>query len=149
MNDEQQYKKINHPMEEVLNIEPGTTLVPYNKQESLLIKHETYDEKDTEIEKQFQDVYDAAMDAFEGHCETTETIDPKYKARNSEVAVQFLNTALNAAKEKASLKHHRDKMTVEEAKASKPGTVNQNLFVGDRNDLLKHLASGNFNENNE
>jgi len=136
-------KTIEHPMETVLDIPQGTTIVEYK--ESLpaeLVKHQEYDEKDVEIEEQFQEVYSKAMDAFDDQQEVTETVEGKYVARNAEVAVQFLNAALNAAKEKSNLKMHKDKLGTATGENGKgPHTVNNNLIV-DRNDLLKAVLEG-------
>ncbi len=137
----QKTKTIEHPMEQILDIEPGTTLVHY--EESLpvpLIEHEEYDEKDNEIEQQFQEVYEKAMDAFDAQSDITDTVEGKYAARNAEVSVQFLNTALAAAKEKSGLKQHKDKLEVSKAEAGKPKAVNNNLIL-DRNELLRLIQS--------
>lgn len=131
---------IEHPMEEVLEIEPGTTVmtrVEHERKELSVV--DSFDEKDIEIEEQFQEVYEAAMDAFEQQSQEAEVIEPKYKARNQEVAVQFLNAALTAARDKSTLKQHKDKLVADRVKAAGPKTLNQNLIVGDRNEILKHL----------
>jgi len=132
---------VEHPMEEILDIEPGTTLVPRVERTTELVSSEHYDEKDQEIEEQVQEIYDAAMGAFETQMEEAELVEGKYKARNGEVAVQFLNAALNAAKEKANLKQHKDKMVIAQNKYQGPNTVNQNLIVADRNEILKRIAN--------
>jgi hypothetical protein len=142
MNDEdlKGYKIIEHPMETVLDLETGTTLIPAVEQRNTeLATVEEYDGKDKEIETQFQEVYDAAMDAYEMQASDTETIEPKYRARNQEVAVQYLNTALNAAREKANLKQFKDKLANDKRIIAGPKTVNQNLIVADRNEILKQL----------
>lgn len=132
-------KAVKHPMEDILNIEPGTTLVEQHHSSTKLVAHEDYDEKDVEIEDQFQEVYDAAFDAFEAQNGEAELVEGKYKARNAEVAANFLSTALNAAKERAEMKKHKDKL-----KSAAPGglggasTVNNNIIV-DRNELLKTI----------
>lgn len=131
-------KTIKHPMEEVFDIEEGTTIVPYTEVSTEMVKAEEYDEKDSEIETQFQDVYDAAMTAFENQEDELDVIDPKYRARTAEVAVQFLNTALNAAKEKANIKQHKDKLGV--TKQQKGSDVVNNNLIVDRNELLKMMA---------
>ena len=105
-----------------------------------LSEYEAAHNKDDEIEGQFQEVYEKAMDAFDEQSTEAELVDGKYKARNAEVAAQYLNTALHAVKEKSNVKQHKDKMVVAKEKAKTPGTVNQNLFV-DRNDLLKALQA--------
>ena len=131
---------IKHPMEEVLDIEEGSTVitrVEHDRQELAVV--ESYDEKDTEIEGQFQEVYVLALDAFETQVQEAELVEAKYKARNQEVAAQFLNTALGAAKEKSTHKQHKDRMMVDTRKAITPKTLNQNVIVADRNEILKTL----------
>ena len=135
------YEEIYHPMEDMLDIEPGTTQVPATIERSTeLVAHEEFDDKDKEIEEQYQEVYDAAMGAFEQQSMDSEVIEPKYRARNQEVAVQFLNAALQAAKEKGGMKQHKDKLNVAKVKANTAGTTNNNLIVADRNEILKHLG---------
>lgn len=134
------FKVIEHPMEQVLGIEGGTTEVPAIPQRSTeLATVDEYDNKDEEIETQFQEVYDLALDAYEQQAADAETVEPKYRARNQEVAVQYLNTALNAAKEKSTLKQFKDKMFNDRKATSGPKTVNNNLIVDDRNNILKAI----------
>jgi len=128
---------VTHPMENVLDIECGTTLVPHQEQHTHIITTETYDVKDEEVENQFQEVYDKAITAFDDQTSSIELIDPRYRSRNQEVAVQYLNTALDAAREKSSLKQHKDKITIAKGKIQGPKTLNQNLIFADRNELLK------------
>lgn len=139
-------KQPEHPLENAFDIEPGSTLFPVDEhRKSKLVAIEDFDDKDKEIEGQFQEVYDAAMQAFDTQISDSSMIDPKYRARNQEVAVQFLNAALTAAKEKATMKQHKDKIGVSREKASQPKTLNQNLIVADRNEILKCIT-GNDNE---
>ena len=132
-------KPIHHPLEEVFEIEEGTTIVPHVARTTEMIVHEEYDKKDGELEEQFQEVYDAALGAFEGQMDEAELVEGKYKARNGEVAVQFLNAALAAAREKAGLKKHKDKVAIEKGKIGTPKTQNNNLIIADRNELLKQF----------
>lgn len=132
-------KQIEHPLEEVFDIEPGTTMVEYEEHvPTVLVEDEKYDDKDVEIEEQFQQVYDKAMDAFDAQQEITEQVEGKYAARNAEVAAVFLNTALHAAKEKSSQKQHKDKLEISKQNVGTPGTVNNNLIM-DRNEAMKLL----------
>jgi hypothetical protein len=136
-------KTIEHPLESVFNIEEGTTIVEYK--ESLpaeLVDHQEYDEKDDEIEGQFQEVYTKAMDAFDVQSDIVDTVEGKYAARNAEVAVQFLNAALNAAKEKGGLKQHKDKLEATKQNGGGPKTVNNNIII-DRNELLRNILKDN------
>ena len=127
-------KEIAHPLEEIFDIEECTTVVPYTEVKTDLVPYEPYDEKDNELESQLQDLYDLALEAFENQQEEQETIDPKYKARNAEVAVQYLKTALEATREKRMMKEHKDK--VDSKKETGPGTVNNNLIMS-HSDMMK------------
>jgi hypothetical protein len=49
-------KTIEHPMEEFLGIESGTTEIEVFSREGELITAEGYDEKDREIDEQFQEI---------------------------------------------------------------------------------------------
>ncbi len=134
------FEETDHPLEDILDIEPGTTIVPKVEHvPTILTPMEEYDAKDNEIESQFQEVYDAAMTAFETASDSVAQIEPKYRARNEEVAVQYLNTALSAARDKAHVKQHKDKVHNNKVKASGHKTVNNKHIVGNRNEILKTL----------
>jgi len=128
-------KEISHPLEEIFDIEESTTIVPYKEVKTDLVPHETFDNKDKELEEQLQDLYDKALEAFENQQDDADTIEPKFKARNAEVAVQYLKTALEAVREKRVLKEHKDKITIKE----KGGTTNNNLVVADHNALMEMI----------
>lgn len=132
-------KQTEHVLEDVFDIEEGTTMVPYTEREpTVLVEHETYDDKDKEIEGQLQEVIDHALEAFENTSETAEDVEPQFKARNQEVAAQFLNTALQAINSKSSIKQQKDKLEKMIAKGGAGGQVTNNIIV-DRNDLLRAL----------
>lgn len=130
---------VNHPLEAVFDIEPNTTVITKEHRETELVVSAEYDAKDTEIEDTFQEVYDKAMDGFEILQDEMDKGDARFKARLGEVSVQHLNVALNAAKEKAGLKMHKDKLQVK-TRAAGPKTVNNTLIV-DRNELLRTINS--------
>jgi hypothetical protein len=126
-----------HPLEAVLNVEEGTTMVPKTIIQGDVEPHQTYDEKDIEIDKQFQEIYDLALTAFEDQTETAEIVDPQYKARTAEVAAAYLTTALNAANSKMALKQQREKLEVSKSRITGGITNNGNMIVTNRNDLLR------------
>ena len=102
---------IQHPCEDFFDIESNSTIMTVAEPRSTqLANHQSYDTKDKEIEEQYQEIYDKAMDAFDDIQQDMEGIEGKFKARNNEVGVAFLNAALSAAKEKARLKEHKDKL---------------------------------------
>jgi len=134
---------IEHPLEEVFDIEAGSTIMPRTEKTTVMVEAEEYDDKDSEIEEQFEEIYNYALTGFEDQAAEAELVEGKYKARMMEVGAQLLNTALSAAKEKASLKEHKDKTAIAKGKLGVK-TVNNNLIVtADRNDLLKSLLKNN------
>lgn len=139
-------KTIDHPLEDVFDIERGTTEVEVYNHEGELVKADEYDKKDDEIDGQFQEIYDSAMEGYDLLAEELIKVEGKYKARMGEVSVQHLNAALNAAAHKAKLKEHKDKL---ESKSKTPSSVTNNTLVVDRNDLLEELRQATNNKNKE
>ncbi len=132
-----------HPMEDFLDLEAGTTLVETD--EVVLEEatpHVAYDDKDMEIEQKFDDVYAIAMSNVVTVSDEIERVEGKYKARMGEVTANMLSVALQAAREKASFKMHKDKLS---PKGSDAKTVNQTLnqlnIVADRNEMLRIIAA--------
>jgi hypothetical protein len=146
-------KTIEHPLEEMFDIAEGSTMIEYEERmPTVLVDHNEYDEKDKELENQFQEVYDKAMDAFDVQSDIAETVEGKYSARNAEVAAAYLNAALAATKEKSSLKQAKDKLKVAEQRAANNtgGTGAQGGFVvADRNDILEMLRAQQEKEINK
>lgn len=136
-------KAIAHPLEEMLDIEPETTMVEFVEPAlptEVIQVDGVYDDKDMEIEEQLQEIYEVAMTQFETQAGIVETVEGKYAARNAEVAVQFLTAALNAVQTKANVKGNKDKLTVKAlsgpAKEGAGGTI-----IMDRNELMKALEN--------
>ena len=139
-------KVIEHPLEEVFDIERGTTEVEVYERESELVDPHAYDDKDTEIDAQFQEIYDSAMDGYDLLSEELHSVEGKYKARVGEVSVQHLNAALNAASHKARLKEHKDKLESKKTSGPSHVTNNNTLIVDDRSALLNQLRQGMIKE---
>jgi len=136
-------KFIEHPLEELFDIEPGTTLVSRPSTEISLIEHDDYDEKDKEIEEQFEQIYQKAIDAFEVQSDIVDTVEGKYAARNAEVAATMLQAALAAVNGKKDIKQAKDKIKAKNGSDggnNKAGTTN---IIIDRNDLLKEILGIN------
>ena len=138
-------KVIEHPLEEFFDIERKSTEIEVFEREEELVKDEAYDAKDIEIEEQFQEIYESAMDGFDELSEEVHRVEGRYKARMGEVSVQHLNAALNAAKHKAQLKEHKDKL---DGKAGGGSHVTyNNLIVDDRSRLLEELRKSLSGDN--
>lgn len=130
-------KSIEHPLEDVFDIEPGTTLVTREEQHTDLLVPVDYDEKDTEIEESIQEVYDKAMSGYERIQDECEDIEGRYLPRMMEVGVQHLKMALDAAEAKQRMKELKDKLSAK-TKNVGPKTVNNNLVIS-REELLRNL----------
>jgi len=139
-------KVIEHPLEDFFDIEPNSTEIEVFERGGELVKDEEYDPKDEEIEEQFQEIYDSAMDGFDELSEEVHRVEGRYKARMGEVSVQHLNAALNAAAHKAKMKEHKDKLD-SKGTGGGPRVTNNTLIVDDRSALLdelrKKLSEGN------
>lgn len=129
-------KIVDHPMEDVLDIEPCTTVVEYKAPlPAEIVEAPNYDSKDMEIEEKLEEIYTAAMGTVEVMGDEIESVEGKYKARMGEVTATMLNVALGAVREKSQLKMHKDKTRP----SAGPATVNNNLVFADRNEILRML----------
>lgn len=157
----------NHPLEELLEIEAGSTPMstnPFidediesldtdeneefdNSMEEVLAAapphpdSDFYDSIDKDITKKYNNIYAQAMDAFGRQIQDADLVEGRFRARNLEVAAQFLKIGLDSAKDAATQKANKDKLKVAENKADgNGGNTQNNFFIGDRNDLLKMLS---------
>lgn len=145
-----------HPLETVLNIEEGEFFSNKEKFEETMsetlpamvapaevvpVEAPPKDEEDIAIDKNIDTVYDKALSAFNTQTEMVEIVDPRYSARTAEVAANYLNIALNAMAVKSKVKGERVRRGqagfVPYANGAK--TVNNQLIVADRNDILKMM----------
>ena len=76
--------------------------------------------------------------AFNTQTAYLEVIEPRYAARNAEVAANYLNIALNAANSRAKVKRERKRAGAFVPFSGGNKTTN-NLIVADRNELLKMI----------
>ena len=98
------------------------------------------DEEDKAISKKIDDVYDKASDAFEELTAYTQIIEPRYAARNAEVAAQYLKIALDAANSRAKVKIDKTK-NASYVPWNNNNSGTQNIVVADRNDILKMMKN--------
>jgi len=97
------------------------------------------DEEDIENDARFDEVYTAAKDAFDNQMAYTEIIEPRYAARNAEVAANFLNLALQAASAKARVKSDRKRATAF-IPGMGAGKVTNNTIVATREEILRMIS---------
>jgi len=131
-----------NPLEDLFEMEPDTD---DGIEGDFLIAEDTtddviapiYDEKDTAIDKQLEEIRGLAIDEFKVMRDGTKMMEPRYRGRNMEVAVQMLKVALDSTSKKADIKGKKDELKV----PTSVGDINQtNIFV-DRNELLKELMN--------
>lgn len=109
----------------------GATVEEIDKEERI---------EDLKIDGQIDVIHGAAMTAFEAQSRLSQEVDPKFAARNAEVAAQYLKIALDAVGTRVDTKFKRNKLRLEQTAG--PRQVQNNLIVADRNDLLKNLFEG-------
>lgn len=133
-------RQIAHPMEDVLGIERGSTVVEYTEiLPSVPVPMPEYDDKDDEIEGKIEEIYAFAMSKVSTVGDQIDIVEGKYKARLGEVAATMLNVALGAVREKRELKKHKDQVQLKQAEVMTPKNVTNNNVVLTRNDLLDML----------
>ena len=142
-------KLTDNPLEQIFDIEPGSTIskvqpVEQTQQTTEIVSTNDHDtaslinEEDTAVSSQLATIYGYAIDAFEQQTQMVQEVDPRFAARNAEVAAQYLNIALNSVETRAKIRHNKLKLKVD---GGTPNTVNNNLIVADRNEILKMLAN--------
>lgn len=95
------------------------------------------DAEDTEVDKKIDAVYDAALETFQNQMAYTEIIEPRYAARNAEVAASYLNIALQAAATRARVKGDRKRV----GGFIPPGSrVTNNTIVATRDEIMRMIA---------
>jgi len=97
--------------------------------------------EDLHIDGQLETVHTSAIIAFEKSSRMAEEVDPKFAARNAEVAAQYLTIALNAVNSRIDSKYKRQKVKL--AKEKKDGVLpnGSTVIIMDRNALLKEILN--------
>ena len=147
-----------HPLEEFFDVEKNSTEIIVTERKTELTTYEVYDDKDKEIESDYQMIMDKALDLVDRiKTHIDEGAEAKFLARLSEVAGQNLNLALSAAEKKAKLKDNKDKFNHKknvDTKKTSGNTTNNTIVVMDRNEMLKRIIDegiidGEIIENNK
>lgn len=136
--------KLVNPLDALFETEQPTEMVEYEQAtegELAALQSEApapeIDEEDIEINKKIDQVYDAAIDTFQNQMAYTEIVEPRYAARNAEVAANYLNIALNAAATRAKVKSDRKKTN---AFVPYAGKTQNNVVVASREEIMRMIA---------
>ena len=143
-----------NPLDNLFDIDPAgredhNTLAPVTAGELAEMATPTAapekDAEDIEVDKKIDQVYDAALETFQNQMAYTEIIEPRYAARNAEVAASYLNIALQAAATRARVKGDRKRNG-----AFIPGMGNKitnNTIVATRDEIMRMInVDGNNTE---
>lgn len=102
--------------------------------------------EDLKVDRQLDDLHKKALDAFDTQYRLSQEVDPKFSARNAEVSAQFLNIALNTVNSRVDSKYKRSKLRIAKGNIGKPNSVQNNVIVADRNEMLAALFGGKLIE---
>lgn len=135
-------KLTDNPLEQIFDIESGTTISAVQPPQEIVKTNDMdtsslINEEDQAVTQQLATIYGYAIDAFEQQTQMVTEMDPRFAARNAEVAAQYLNIALSSVNSRATIRNNKLKL---KADGTNPNTVNNNLIVADRNELLKMLG---------
>lgn len=100
-------------------------------------EEEVKDEEDVEIDAKIDAIYDAALETFQQQTEYTQIIEPRYAARNAEVAASYLTIALNAAATRAKVKGERKRQA---AFVPYAGKTQNNVVVASREEIMRMIS---------
>ena len=142
-------KPMQHPLESVFGMEEGTLSSDIENDYAIAEQApqgqlteaplDVKDEDDKLIEKRLDDLYEVALQTFQNQTAYLEVIEPRYAARNAEVAANYLNIALAAANSRAKVKSDRKRANQAFVPYANGGKTTNNLVIADRNDILKMI----------
>lgn len=127
----------NH-LENVFGIESGTTISTVQSIEPEIITGEDPDvqnQEDAAIGRQLATIYGYAIDAFEQQTQMVQEVEPKFAARNAEVAAQYLNIALNSINTRATIRNNKLKLKADGSQSAEGSSA----IMADRNELLRMM----------
>lgn len=136
-------KKLDNPLDTLFNVEPSDkTYTPVTMTEGDLAALQAptsapeVDAEDQAIDQKIDTVYDSAMETFQNQMNFVEILEPRYAARNAEVAATFLNIALNAAATRARVRGDRRRNTT----FVPFNNPSNRAITASREDILKMLS---------
>lgn len=98
---------------------------------------EEKDEDDKIIDERIDAIYDAALETFQQQTEYTQIIEPRYAARNAEVAASYLTIALNAVATRAKVKGDRKRQA---GFIPFAGRNQNNVVVASREEIMRMIS---------
>jgi hypothetical protein len=142
--------KIAHPLESVFGLEEGLTDISQDYAVAEAVSNDLVaaqpegpqpdhkDEDDVLIEQRIDEVYTMAIETFQQQTAYMAVIEPRYAARNAEVAANYLNIALAAANSRSKVK--TDRKRANQVFIPHAGKTTNNLVIANREDILKMIT---------
>lgn len=138
-------KKLTNPLDELFQTEqPVTDVAEYQQvTEGELAEMQgqdvapAKDQEDIEIDRKIDEVYTNAIETFQQQMQYAEIVEPRYAARNAEVAANYLNIALSAANSRARVKVDRKKVN---AFVPYAGKNSNGAVVASLDDIMKIIS---------
>ncbi len=134
--------EIKNPLDELFDIDSSETeIIEYEAASEVITPENTEvkkDQDDIDVDQKIDDVYDHAVNTFQNQMAYTELIEPRYAARNAEVAATYLNIALQAAAAKARIKTDRKRVNTFIPNAQ--GKTINNTIVATREEIMKMIS---------
>lgn len=138
-------KKLTNPLDELFQTEqPAGDIAEYQQvtEGELVAMQEPAgapekDAEDVEIDDKIDTVYTNAIETFQQQMQYAEIVEPRYAARNAEVAANYLNIALNAAGMRARVKADRKKTN---AFVPYAGKNSNGAVVASLDDIMKIIS---------
>jgi hypothetical protein len=134
------------------NLEKALDIAPIKEEDEKSLPTEAKENlpekwKGFDIETSVEDVYERGMEAFEEQVNNASIVEPRYAARNMEVAKGFLDTALEAAKLVQKDRVDEAKIAIARARFNLPQVAgdlvqNKTVIIADRNEIIKALRDG-------
>jgi hypothetical protein len=139
---------IKHPLDSVFGISEDLSeddinssyeMIDSTNNANSVPQEDAKDADDILVEKRIDEVYSAAISAFQQQVSYTEIIEPRYAARNAEVAANYLNIALAAANSRAKVKVDRKRTNQFIPHGNSSKTTN-NILIANREEILKMIT---------
>ena len=145
--------KSSHPLENVFDVDPVVSNTPTGSYPTPLLNATVdlmepeltpptgaiYDQRDLSIDGQLDEIQQRALHLANAVQQGIEYAEPKYLPRLGEVAIIALNAALDAVKQKADIKKHKDKLSGSSVTAIH--TTTNNTLVVSRSELLRQSVA--------
>jgi len=98
------------------------------------------DADDIIVDQRLDTVYEAALEAYQNQTAHIEIIDPRYAARNAEVAANFLGLALQATMGRSKVKVDRKRANQVFIPHGGAGRSTTNVVIASREEILKMVS---------